>query len=219
MQTQADARFYQASGPFDLAPGASATIVVAYIQAAPVKVTGVNPGGDYPPGIPFTGDSIFKDTTKVRTIDRVAGWVTQSDANHDSIIEQNEVVTVPRSLLNKALVAQAVFDAKFLLPNAPTAPQFFLVPGNNQVTLVWQKSESENTGDLYFNIASQPFDSVGAQNALYDPNFRKFDVEGYRIYRGRTASEIPGGHPRIGAWHAQFAARPSVRATEPIDDS
>src|SRR5438477_7182099 len=190
VQTQADARFYQASGPFDLAPGASATIVVAYIQAAPVKVTGVNPGGDYPPGIPFTGDSIFKDTTKVRTIDRVAGWVTQSDANHDSIIEQNEVVTVPRSLLNKALVAQAVFDAKFLLPNAPTAPQFFLVPGNNQVTLVWQKSESENTGDLYFNIASQPFDSVGAQNALYDPNFRKFDVEGYRIYRGRTASEL-----------------------------
>src|SRR6266566_2515015 len=190
VQTQADARFYQASGPFDLPPGSSATIVVAYIQAAPVKVTGVNPGGDYPPGIPFTGDSIFKDTTKVRQIDRVAGWVTQQDLNNDSIIEQNEVVTVPRSLLNKALVAQAVFDAKFLLPNAPTAPQFFLVPGNNQVTLVWQKSESENTGDLYFNIASQPFDSVGGRNALYDPNFRKFDVEGYRIYRGRTASEL-----------------------------
>jgi glutathione S-transferase len=28
-----------------------------------------------------------------------------------------------------------------------------------------------------------------------------------------------GGHPRIAAWHATFAARPSVRATEPIDDS
>jgi len=27
------------------------------------------------------------------------------------------------------------------------------------------------------------------------------------------------GHPRIAAWHAEFAARPSVRATEPIDDS
>jgi hypothetical protein len=190
VQTQADARFYQASGPFDLAPGQSATIVVAYIQAAPVKVTGVNPGGDLPPGIPFTGDSIFHDTTKVRPIDRVAGWVTQKDVNNDSIIEQNEVVTVPRSLLNKALVAQAVFDAKFLLPNAPTAPQFFLVPGSNQVTVVWQKSETENTGDLYFNIASQPFDSLGNRNALYDPNFRKFDVEGYRIYRGRTASEM-----------------------------
>jgi glutathione S-transferase len=28
-----------------------------------------------------------------------------------------------------------------------------------------------------------------------------------------------GGHSRIAAWHATFAARPSVRATEPIDDS
>jgi glutathione S-transferase len=26
-------------------------------------------------------------------------------------------------------------------------------------------------------------------------------------------------HPRIATWHAAFAARPSVRATEPVDDS
>jgi glutathione S-transferase len=26
-------------------------------------------------------------------------------------------------------------------------------------------------------------------------------------------------HPRIASWHAAFAARPSVRATEPVDDS
>jgi glutathione S-transferase len=26
-------------------------------------------------------------------------------------------------------------------------------------------------------------------------------------------------HPRLAAWHANFAARPSVRATEPVDDS
>jgi glutathione S-transferase len=26
-------------------------------------------------------------------------------------------------------------------------------------------------------------------------------------------------HPRLAAWHATFAARPSVRATEPVDDS
>src|SRR5882672_9045574 len=190
VQVEADARFYQASGPFDLAPGQSATIVVAYIQAAPVKTPGVTQGVTLTPGVPFTGDSIFRDTTKVRLIDRVAGWVTQRDVNHDSIIEQNEVVTTPRSLLNKALVAQAVFDAKFLLPNAPTAPQFFLVPGDNSATVVWQKSETESSGDLYFNIASQPFDTLGGRNALYDPNFRQFDVEGYRIYRGRTASEL-----------------------------
>jgi glutathione S-transferase len=27
------------------------------------------------------------------------------------------------------------------------------------------------------------------------------------------------GHPRIARWHATFAARPSVRATQPVDDS
>jgi hypothetical protein len=208
-QLQDDARFYQSSGPFSLAPGESQTIVVAYLHAAPVAVPGVNPGGDTKPGVPFTGDSIALDPAKVRTIDRVMGWVSQSDANADGVIQQAEVTTVPRSLLNKALVAQAVFDAKFLLPNAPEAPQFFLVPGNNQATVVWQKSPTETNGDLYFNIASRPYNvdttitvdttvvppdttiSIDStQNALYDPNFRQFDVEGYRIYRGRTSSEL-----------------------------
>lgn len=216
-QAQDDARFYQASGPFDLGPGESQTIVVAYIHAAPVAVAGVTPGADTKPGIPFTGDSIALDPTKVRTIDRVMGWVSHNDANNNSIIEQEEVVTTPRSLLNKSLVAQAVFDAKFLLPNAPVAPQFFLVPGDNQTTVVWQKSETELEqpclgtppssgvcgGDLFYSIASRPFnvdttrDSLGVivsidttLNALYDPNFRQFDVEGYRIYRGRTSSEL-----------------------------
>ena len=34
-----------------------------------------------------------------------------------------------------------------------------------------------------------------------------------------AAEDWRGGHPRIAAWHATFAARPSVRATDPIDDS
>ncbi|HXE82332.1 MAG TPA: hypothetical protein VN513_03240, partial [Gemmatimonadales bacterium] len=207
-QTKADARFYQASGPFDLAPGQSSTIVVAYIQAAPVKDPGVTPGAILAPGVPATGAEIAATPSLVRTIERVAGWVSQSDANGNSVIEQNEVVTTPRSLLNKALVAQDVFRAKFLLPNAPEAPQFFLVPGDNSTNVVWQRSATEVEtpcvgpppvsgvcgGDLYFSIASRPYnvDTAGdsTRNSLYDPNFRQFDVEGYRIYRGRTASEL-----------------------------
>jgi len=34
-----------------------------------------------------------------------------------------------------------------------------------------------------------------------------------------AAEDWRGGHPRIAAWHATFAARPSVRATDPVDDS
>jgi hypothetical protein len=59
---------------------------------------------------------------------------------------------------------------------------------------VWQRSATETEGDLYFNIASRPYnvDTAGdsTRNALYDPNFRQLDVEGYRIYRGRTSSEL-----------------------------
>ena len=93
-------------------------------------------------------------------------------------------MTLPRSLLQKSLVAQEIFDKKFLLPSAPESPNFFLVPGENQVTVVWEPSATEYVGDPFYAVASDPTSS------LFDPNFRQFDVEGYRIYRGRTAGDL-----------------------------
>ena len=187
-QTQGDTRFYQASGPFTLPPGQAQTIVVAYIHAAPLGIVQPYVGSDATlPGIPFTGDSIFADTTKIRLIDRIAGWVTQSDGDGNQVITQDEVTSVPRSLLDKSITAQNIFDVGFVGPFAPEAPQFFLVPGNNSVTVVWQPSRTENpvsNGDPYFGVASDP------TGALYDPNYRQFDVEGYRIYRGRSSAEL-----------------------------
>ncbi|HYK12270.1 MAG TPA: hypothetical protein VEV39_15825 [Gemmatimonadales bacterium] len=188
-QVSQDTRFFESSGPFTLLPGQTKTIVVAYINAPAVNTPFLQTqvGGDFKPGFGATGDSIAKDSTKVREIERVMGWVTQKDTNNDGTIEQYEVSVVPRSLLSKASVAQAVFNAKFLLPFSPDAPQFFLIPGDNQVTVVWEKSHTENPvtgGDPYFAIANDP------TNALYDPNFRRFDVEGYRIYRGRTPGAL-----------------------------
>src|SRR6185503_6105398 len=137
----------------------------------------------------------------LRSVDRVFGAVAIGpDANGNGKTDQSEVVTVPRSLLNKGLVSQAVFDNKFLLPFPPSGPQFFLVPGNNQVTVVWQQSgtETDTVGDPYFQIARKqrvpdlstpnPTDSI--PNALYDPNYRQRDVEGYRVYRGRTSGDL-----------------------------
>jgi hypothetical protein len=194
-QTSADTRFFESSGPFTLKPGQSSTIVVAYINAPAVNTPYLQTqiGGDFKPLFPATGDSIFLNPAKVRPIENVMGWVSQTDVNNDQVIEQKEVQTVPRSLLSKALVAQAVFDAKFLLPFAPDPPQFFLIPGDNQVTVVWQKSPTEDPvtgGDPYFAVASQPLNLDGTANALYDPDFRRFDVEGYRIYRGRTPGNL-----------------------------
>jgi len=182
-----DTRFYQASGPFSLNPGESSTIVVAYVHAAPIGAV-VAPyfNGTLEPGIPPSGTEIATNPGLLRTIEYANGWVSQSDANGNGAIEQNEVVTVPRSTLQKALVAQSLFDAQFLLPFAPEAPNFYLVPGDNSVTVVWEPSVTEQIGDPYFAIASDPSPS----NGLYDPNYRQFDVEGYRIYRGRTRAQL-----------------------------
>ncbi|HEX4560623.1 MAG TPA: hypothetical protein VH113_02225 [Gemmatimonadales bacterium] len=178
-QAKTDTRYNLSTGPFSLAPGHQQTVVLAYFFAPPRDtVLPYVASGDLQPGFPALGDTIAADSTKVRLIERIAGWVTQSDANADGVIEANEVKTWPGSLLNKAQLAQAFVNAKFLTPQAPAPPAFFLVPGDRTVTVVWVKSTSETTGDPYFAVASDP------TSALYDPNFRQFDVEGYRVYRG-----------------------------------
>ena len=184
LQTYTDTKFYQSTGPFSLDPGEAKTLVLAYVFAAPTPAVEPYVGGELKPGIPAPGDSIAADTTRVRDLERAAGWITQSDANGDGIIEENEVTVVPRSLLDKTRIARAVADHKFLLPQAPDAPAFFLIPGDNQVTIVWQKSATETSGDPYFAIASD------STSPLSDRNFRQNDVEGYRIYRGRDPRSL-----------------------------
>jgi len=83
------------------------------------------------------------------------------------------------SLLGRALVAQSIFDNKFLLGFAPEPPPFYLVPGDNQVTIVWEPTPSEAEGDPFADAAADP------ANRLYNPNYRRYDVEGYRIWRGQ----------------------------------
>ena len=190
VQSKQDTRFFESSGPFELKPGFSSTIVVAYLNGPPVNnatLAAAQSAGDLQPGFALPAESLAAHPNSVRPIESVMGEIGYTDSNADGTIEQAEVHSVPRSLLDKALKAQAVFDAKFLLPFAPDAPVFFLIPGDNQVTVVWQKSHTEDPatgGDPYFAIASDP------TNKLYDPNFRKFDVEGYRIYRGRTSGAL-----------------------------
>lgn len=192
-QVTDDIRFFQSSGPFDLAPGQQATIVVAYIGAAPVDLPVIAAFGSssrLPPGIPAQPDSLALGTDTLRTVDRIMGAVSVNDANGDSKIEQSEVVTVPRSLLNKGLTAQAVFDGKFLLPSAPESPEFFLVPGDNQVTIAWRASGTDIEGDPFYVAAKDSLNPDGSDNTLFNHNFRRADVEGYRIYRGRTAAGL-----------------------------
>jgi hypothetical protein len=193
VSTPVDARFIQASGPLSIAAGQSAVIVVAYVHAAPVAayVAGASSSFDLKPGIPGTMDRLATGVDTIRTIERASGIsasvptnVSTLDANANGLIEQGELATVSRSLLNKGLVAQAVFDAKFLLPFSPESPRFFTIPGDGQITLAWRNSATETAGDPYFVVASDVL------NSLYDPNFRRYDVEGYRIWRGRSEDNM-----------------------------
>ena len=186
-----DMRFFQASGPLELAPGAFGSIVVAYIFAAP-RIVGacVGPGTcSLTPGDPTRlSDPIRLASEGANAVDSVSGFVDFRGATPEGTVVQDSITTLPGSLLGKALVAQEVFRNRFLLPFAPEVPNFFLLPGSNQVTVLWQPSPSETTGDPFFAVSSQPLTPEGAINPLFDPNYRENDVEGYRVYRGRVDS-------------------------------
>jgi hypothetical protein len=191
-----DMRFFQSSGPLELGPGQFGSIVVAYIFAAPVAVGACTGPGTCTviPGDPRRlSDAAQLASAGANQIDSVTGFTGFTDANGDGEVQQDEINTVPGSLLDKAKVAQLLFDNRFLSPGAPEGPPFFLIPGNSQVTVVWTPSSTETVGDPYFQIASSPTivpEGGGApvENPLYDPNYRELDVEGYRVYRGRVDS-------------------------------
>ena len=186
-----DMRFFQASGPLELAPGAFGSIVVAYIFAAPVSVGAcVGPGTcDLKPGdATRLSDPARLANEGANAIDSVSGYAGFRGATPEGTVVQDSISVVPGSMLGKALVAQEVFRNRFLLPFAPETPDFYLVPGNNNVTVLWRPSVSESTGDPFFVIANAAVTPEGAPNPLYDPNYRQSDVEGYRVYRGRVDS-------------------------------
>jgi len=232
-QSAADTRFYQSSGPFTLAPGERATIVVAYVIAptvatlpdgSPSGITAQANPNDNPPGIPSfhpgfpsargcdadgLNCTINDPANPVRAIERGAGWVSYSgpppSGRGNGALESPEnrlpvfgpddtqyVEVVPGSLLGRALTAQSVFDNRFLLGFSPDQPDFFLVPGNNQVTIAWNPSASEELGDPFYSAATSDTASL-----LYNPNYRgdpngdaPGDVEGYRVYRGTTPGNL-----------------------------
>jgi hypothetical protein len=191
-----DSRFAQATGPLTLAPGEYGSVAVAYVLAAPVA-TGLCVGpslcGQVPPQRPTNDLTRFTNPALLplgaNTVDSIAGYrgwqdttFTRATSTGDTmifangVVDEEELVVIPGSLLGKARTAQAMFDSRFLAPTAPAAPDFFLIPGDNQVTVVWRPSPTEAVGDPYFSTAQSP--------AGFDPNYRQFDVAGYRVYRG-----------------------------------
>jgi hypothetical protein len=189
--TPADMRFFQSSGPFDLPPGGFGSIVVGYVFAGATASPGCAVAGcgggtvDIKAGDPRILSDVGLLAAGANLIDSMTGFRGYNDGNGDNEVQQEEFTTVKGSLLGKSLVAQTVFNSRFLLPSAPAAPDFFLVPGDDQVAIFWQPSSTEATGDIFYAASSDP-GTPSSPNLLYDPNYRQYDVEGYRVYRGRT---------------------------------
>ncbi|MFQ5747076.1 MAG: hypothetical protein ACE5HF_07650, partial [Gemmatimonadota bacterium] len=189
-----------------LMPDGSPTGIIANASSANANAPGtpsMHPGFASARGCDVNGqnctDVLSAAQNPVKAIERAAGWVAYAGPPPAGALEgpankldASRVQVVPESLLGKALVAQTLFDNKFLLPAPPAAPPFHLVPGDGRVTLVWDPSPSETAGDPFFAVASDP------TSALFNPNYRgnpnpaqpHGDVEGYRIWRGTDPSDL-----------------------------
>jgi len=82
-----------------------------------------------------------------------------------------------KPLARLAATAQYIYDKGWLLPGPPIASNAVLIPMDNRIRLVWNNLP-ERTADPYYEIVSNPTDT-----ANYDPVYRKYSFEGYKIYK------------------------------------
>lgn len=195
--TQTIAIAYVVAPTLETLPDGTPTSIVANssdLNANPPGVPSFHPG--FPSARGCTDETAIDCTdvdpaNDVRPIERAAGWVSYDGAAPATALEspaqkldQFAVETATHSLLDRALVAQLIFEAKFLRPTPPEPPTFHLVPGTNEVTVVFEPSATDEIGDPYFELASDP------SSPLYNPNYRQFDVQGYEIWRGLSADDL-----------------------------
>ena len=189
--TPSDVRMLHASPQTVLPPGGSATMVFAYVHAAPVAIVSAPTGTRVFAGDPTRLTRATDLALGANLIDSIAGYTGFVDDNGNGQVEGRELRAVSRSLIAKAQLAQVFFEQRFLSPAAPEAPDFFLIPGDGAVTVTWRPSDTDHVGDPYFSLAREALitpsgGGAPVPNPLYDPNYRQFDVEGYRIWRGRS---------------------------------
>jgi hypothetical protein len=81
---------------------------------------------------------------------------------------------------------QYVFDHNWLLPRPPSSPSLTCVPGDAEITLIWD-SRPEHEPDTYYQLVG-----TDPNSPVYDPFYIQYDFEGYRLWKSYTAED--------GAW-------------------
>ena len=92
-------------------------------------------------------------------------------------------------VLGLAEVARKTFEADFLRPKPPAAPNFRLIPGDRQVSITWDDSPVYNTLDDY--ALTYQAGQLTLHDSLPDgfpriTGYRAEDFEGFRVYRSLT---------------------------------
>jgi len=121
-----------------------------------------------------TGPFTLQPGQPVRIV--VAVMVAKAAGNQGDPIEVRVA-----ELLRTSDVAQSIFDNNFVLPRPPVAPRLTARAGDGRIYLSWDTA-AETTPDPFYAVASNP------ASTLYDPRYRQYDFEGYRVWRSSTGN-------------------------------
>jgi hypothetical protein len=108
---------------------------------------------------------VFANATGDRDLPFV-GDPPRPDPNDDDLVELLEVKDV----------IQGIYDLNFLQATPPPPPNMTLVPGDRQVTILWD--------DLPLRTADRTYEEF----VELDSTYREFDFQGFRLWRSRTGT-------------------------------
>ncbi|MBN2543894.1 hypothetical protein JXI42_13635 [bacterium] len=83
--------------------------------------------------------------------------------------------------------ALTAYNAGWVVPSPPAAPNLVGIPGDQKVSLIW-----DNTAEF----EPDPFQDVMAETG--DTLYRRYDFEGYRLWKSRTG--LPEEWDLLGEW-------------------
>ncbi|MCK4251583.1 hypothetical protein KAX97_09035 [candidate division WOR-3 bacterium] len=88
-------------------------------------------------------------------------------------------------------MAQMIYDQNWLLPGPPAPPILTCIPGDAQITIVWD-SNAETYADPYYDVVgldSSKVPIVPYNEALYDSFYVKYDFQGYGIWKSLNSQD------------------------------
>jgi len=97
-------------------------------------------------------------------------WASRFSGGLDSLVHLGKV----------ANQAQFIYDQGWLLPGPPLAPNMTMVPGDNQVRIVWDNLP-EKTPDPYWQKVASDTTKPG-----WDPLYREYNFQGYLVYKSKN---------------------------------